>query len=174
MWLWIIGIVVVLWILGSLFGGGGGGGSNHYRQPWEGSCFPAGTLIHTPAGCVPIESLKENDSVYCYDYRAKQLVAGQITRVDVGVEPEVRTITFLRGGSITCSPSQRLYGGLGMGWIRSGGVKAKSAVGEFKILKTETKEWGRAVYSFVIQPHDNFVVLTTGGIELIVHDNSSP
>lgn len=174
MWWWIIGIVVVLWILGSLFGGGGGSKFDSFHSSGGHNCFPVGTLVHTPAGRVAIEGLKTNDHVYCYDYGAKQLVVGQITRVDVGSEPELRIITFLRGGSITCSPSQRLYGGSEKGWIRTGKVKARSAVGEFKILKIETKEWGRAVYSFVIQPHDNFVVLTTGGIELIVHDNSSP
>ena len=167
-----------------MFGGGGGDGESKFGPrrgpPTEGCCFPAGTLVHTPAGRVPIETLKANDSVYCYDYGTKRLVAGQITRVDVGVEPEIRTITFLRGGgSITCSPSQRLYCGPEKGWIRTGEVKARSAVGEFRVLKTETKEWSKPVYSFVVQPHDNFVVLTTGGIELlgielIVHDNSSP
>ena len=51
---------------GSIYGGGGGGGGGGYYNT-SSSCFPAGTMISTPNGLIPIEDIKEGDVVYGYD-----------------------------------------------------------------------------------------------------------
>jgi len=48
-------------------GGGGGGGGYGYYQYSVTTCFPANTMISTPAGLIPIQDIKVGDSVYAYD-----------------------------------------------------------------------------------------------------------
>jgi hypothetical protein len=76
------------WICDPAFGAGytgcnyevTGGWCGTYGSPCQGgpSCFLAGTMISTPDGDRPIESLKEGDAIWCVGEDGKR-VAGRIT-----------------------------------------------------------------------------------------------
>jgi hypothetical protein len=44
----------------------------------SGSCFAAGTLVQTPDGLVPIEQIKEGDSVFAYDFSENRVVERKV------------------------------------------------------------------------------------------------
>jgi RHS repeat-associated protein len=52
-------------------------------EEWLAQCFPAGTLVATPRGQFPIESLKVGDEVWAYDLVVSRWVARKILRTYV-------------------------------------------------------------------------------------------
>jgi RHS repeat-associated protein len=68
-----------------------------------GPCFPAGTLVATPTGEVPIEDLAEGDEVYAYDFETQSVVVekvlqtpGNWTDIWIDVATESETIRATR------------------------------------------------------------------------------
>lgn len=66
-------------------------------------CFPAGTLISTPRGEVPIEQLKEGDSIY------NALGVGNITKKGERFTHHLVRITMNNGKQITCTPNHPFF-----------------------------------------------------------------
>jgi Family of unknown function (DUF6861)/Pretoxin HINT domain len=80
-------------------------------------CFPAGTLIHTPDGTQPIESLAVGDPVLAYDFDAGRAVARAVTSVTRGsTERWIRTHLAV-GGELRATPPHKFWVESEQGWI---------------------------------------------------------
>lgn len=66
-------------------------------HPWSDECVIAGTMIATPTGEVPIESLRVGDVILSHDG------PDTVTAVGSRVKPTI-TLTLSNGVSITCTP----------------------------------------------------------------------
>src|SRR6056300_656969 len=51
------------------------GGQTPFISGNKGGCFPAGSLVSTTRGEIPIEDIKLNDKVYCFDENDKRWVS---------------------------------------------------------------------------------------------------
>ena len=152
-----------------------------YGGPHQGCCFPAGTLVaislnptNQTYDAKRIETLKLGQSTLCLDYSSGIPIQGQIERVDVASEEILRRITFMNGKSVLCSPSQRLRDIRRKEWIRTARLYPGMELGDLVIKELGDIRWGKEVYSFVVQPFDNFLVLPDEDSTLLIaHDNSS-
>lgn len=61
-------------------------------QEMKGTCFPAGTLISTPDGLKPIESLKRGDKVYSYNLENNRKEISTLEELDINPATEYLTI----------------------------------------------------------------------------------
>ena len=73
-------------------------------------CFPAGTLVDTPAGLKPIETLAVGDNVVSYDlerncYTVRQLIATRAIRH----EGQLVEVATTGGRRVRCTPEHRVY-----------------------------------------------------------------
>jgi len=177
-------LALVFWAIGAIWGGIQDSAASrranpkppkdewpHHKDPWR-TCFPPGTRVSTPGGPRSIESLRVGDSVHCHNYDTGTTVIGTITRADTSQEPKLHDFVLADDmGSISCSPSQRFY--TFPAWVRTEDIRPGTHLGELAVQAIETRRWEGSVHSFVIVPHDNFIVLTDQGTQLIAHDNSS-
>lgn len=75
----------------------------------EDSCFAAGTLIDTPVGPRPIESLREGDVVWSYDLRTRQRIAAPISRTFVHRNALVRDLRLAGGSTLRVTDEHPFY-----------------------------------------------------------------
>jgi hypothetical protein len=73
------------------------------------SCFAAGTLIDTPVGPRPIESLREGDVVWSYDLRTRQRIAAHISRTFVHRNAHVRDLRLAGGSTLRVTDEHPFY-----------------------------------------------------------------
>ena len=116
--------------------------------------------------------------ILCLNYSTGIPIQGRIERVDVAIEDTLRETTFTNGDSFSCSPSQRLYNHATREWTRtyelSEGLRFPFPNShELVIASVRGYRWDKKVYSFVVKPFDNFIVLAGKKSMLVAHDNSS-
>jgi Hint domain-containing protein len=134
-------------------------------------CFPAGTRVKTPRGTCLIEAIRVGDELTVVDFLRSLTSVGSVTRVDKDVEPVLLSIHFDSGDLLVATPSQRIYHD--GEWILVGSIQPESRLGKIFVSKVIPMAWNRDVFTLVVQPSNNYVVVSAGGYEFICHDNSS-
>lgn len=69
-----------------------------WGPPVTPGCFVAGTMVTTPDGQKPIESLKEGDRVMTYDFGEQELVESEVTEVQIHNGDDEREVITLSTG----------------------------------------------------------------------------
>ena len=163
MW-YIVGIFIAFVIFGLLFGGGSGSSGGH-------GCLAAGNQVLTSYGSVNVESLKKGDLIKSFDYETGNQVEGKILEVQVGSQPVIHEFHLANGARLDTSPTQRVrVNGL---WIRAKNLKVGMRIGHSEIIRLSTRQGPEPVYTFVLEPIDNFIV-RCGDEDIVCHDNSTP
>ncbi|MFJ5546289.1 polymorphic toxin-type HINT domain-containing protein [Streptomyces sp. NPDC093225] len=86
----------------------------------SGGCFVSGTLVATPTGAVPVETLRIGQVVVAQDPDTGLTTAERIT--DVLTRTVSRVLDVAAGGHvITCSPEHPFWVG-GLGWVEAGSL----------------------------------------------------
>ena len=67
-------------------------------------CFPAGTMIATPTGNIPIEAIRESDRVLAWDEKAETLVHGTVART-MRRRPRSLVSISHEYGILVCTPN---------------------------------------------------------------------
>ncbi len=70
-------------------------------------CFAEGTLISTEDGEIPIEEIKEGDSVLAYDFNSESVVTKKVTRLESNYL-ELNILTTLHMSQLKLSNEIRL------------------------------------------------------------------
>ena len=136
-----------------------------------GCCFLADTIVKLPEGQVKISDIKVGSRVVSYDLERRRFVEGKVVRVDVEIEPVILDIRFAKSDVLTCTPSQRLWAG--SAWMCAGEVLGGVTVGEATCASVIQRPWGKSVFTLVVEPWNNYVVLSLKGERFVAHDNSS-
>ena len=147
-----------------------------------GTCFTAGTLIHTPAGDVPIETLRAGDTVSCFDQSTG------IQTTETVEETFARTTTRLihltiGDATITATP-EHPFMVTGLGWIHAADLHP----GDHLVAATEDLDGGQrtvtvdsirvetldeadavTVYNVHVHTHHTYYVLA-GDVAVLVHN----
>jgi|688.fasta_scaffold12037_20 hypothetical protein len=79
-------------------------------------CLPAGTMIETPSGAIPIEQIQDGDLVLAYDRSSERLVEARISGVASRVVEEVIEIE-VDGVTLQLSPEHPVM--TRRGWIEA-------------------------------------------------------
>jgi intein/homing endonuclease len=81
-------------------------------------CTPAGTLLKTINGYVPVEKLKKGDEVYSFDEKQKKVVLNKITSLLKRKSEKLLKLKFSGGIELTCTPEHPLlvYENNGVVW----------------------------------------------------------
>ena len=83
-----------------------------YEPPSSGGgCFIAGSMVMTPSGQKPIESLRPGDAVYSYDEKAGKVVESKVTAVHAHARQPYGTLTLGDGTRIGVTPNHRFHSG---------------------------------------------------------------
>jgi hypothetical protein len=170
-----------------LKGLGEGGLKGFAKKAWckvgFGTCFTAGTLIHTPDGDRQLETLRAGDKVYCFD----QTTGAQT--LETIEETFVRTTTRLFhltvGSDFISTTAEHPFMVHGMGWIQAADLRPGDrlvtatdpnvTVGEATVtldaLRAETLDDADAVtvYNIHVHTHHTYYVLA-GDIPILVHN----
>ena len=67
-------------------------------------CFPAGTMIATPTGNLPIEAIRESDRVLAWDEKAGKLIHGTVART-MRRQPSALVSISHEHGILVCTPN---------------------------------------------------------------------
>lgn len=134
-------------------------------------CFPAGTLVVTENGSRQIEGLQIGDTVVATCLETGARYPATVERVDVDLEKTLLRIEFEGGDALVTTPTQRLLSG--SDWLLSRKVRPGSRIGDRLVIDIKPQPWGQEVYTLVIAPYNNYVVLTKERAEVVCHDNSS-
>jgi len=84
-----------------------------------GNCFVAGTLVSTPTGDVPIESLVAGQTVLAFDVATDRIVSSRVVATAKRTSDEICAIHAASGHSITCTVDHPIYSP-GRGFISAG------------------------------------------------------
>ncbi|MFD2024232.1 polymorphic toxin-type HINT domain-containing protein [Promicromonospora aerolata] len=143
-----------------------------------GQCFVAGTLIRTPDGPRPIETIAVGDKVWAHD-----LATGR-DELQLVVETFVRTTTELfhltLAGAVVSTTAEHPFMVHGRGWtdaafLRAGDllVTDDGTTVPVEAIETEQRSDAQAetVYNFHVETHHNFYV-HAGDTPVLVHNAS--
>ena len=108
--------------MSSIYGFCGGAGTftryrTGYPPPYvpRGVCFVAGTLVSTPNGEVPIETLEVGDEVLARDMETGKTAAYPITALIRNHRADLCEVRMVDGDSVTASTNHRFFV-VGKGW----------------------------------------------------------
>ncbi len=126
-------------------------------------CFPAGTVVHTPAGLRPIEELQAGDEVCCFDWEGREQVS-RISNTSFHESAQVYEYEFW-GGSFIATPNH---------WVLTEGNAFKE-IGRFtsdevlydrkgliRPFELSRKLDKRSVYNLLVSTHHSFFVGEAG------------
>ena len=83
-------------------------------------CFPAGTLISTPRGKMPIEKIRVGQPIY------HALGVGAVEAISARPESHLIALEFDDGTTVTCTPNHPLF--TSRGWTQAGRLETRSDV----------------------------------------------
>lgn len=83
-----------------------------------GSCFVAGTMVSTPLGQVPIEGLRDGDSVLAFDHQQGKVVNSRVTATSNRASNDIYCLHTFSGHFAVCTGSHAIYSP-GRGYIRT-------------------------------------------------------
>ena len=168
---------------GGLKGGLKGFGKEPFCKVGFGTCFTAGTLVRTPGGDRPIETLRAGDKVYAVD----QVTGAEL--VEIVEETFVRTTTTLFhltiGGSTVTTTAEHPFMVTGMGWVQAGDLRVGDPLvttGEptvatggsaltIEAIRVEDLDQAHAVtvYNIHVRTHHTYYVLA-GDLPVLLHN----
>src|SRR6266403_5699422 len=134
-------------------------------------CFPAGTLVVTENGSRKIDDFQVGDTVVAICFETGMKCLATVERIDVELEKTLLRIEFEGGDALITTPTQRLRNGVE--WLLSRDVKPSCWIGNRRVIDIKPRPWGQEVYTLVIVPYNNYVVLTEKHTQIVCHDNSS-
>ncbi|MGC5166342.1 polymorphic toxin-type HINT domain-containing protein [Luteimicrobium sp. DT211] len=158
-----------------LRGGLKGFGKEAWCKVGFGTCFTAGTLVATPDGDKPIESLRAGDKVYTYD----QITGVQL--LETVEETVVRTTTTVFhltiGDAVVTTTAEHPFMVAGMGWIQARDLRAGDLLTTpdgtvaLDAINPETVDEADAVavYNIHVHTHHTYYVLA-GDLPILVHN----
>ena len=134
-----------------------------------GGCFVAGTLIETPAGKKPIETLNEGDEVITYDSASKSNIHKRIIGTSRKAMSFLRRIVVGRD-TITATPGHLIY--TAKGWLSATLISTGTFItnSEHSFVRVDTAftiESPQAVYNFEVEDNHNYYIGEEG---LLVHN----
>jgi len=160
---------------GGLKGGLKGFGKEPFCKVGFGTCFTAGTLVRTPGGDRPIETLRAGDKVYAVD----QVTGAEL--VESVEETFVRTTTTLfhltvNGHTVTTT-AEHPFMVTGMGWVQAADLRAGDLLttpgGTVVLDATRTQTVAEqdpvTVYNIHVRTHHTYYVLA-GAVPVLVHN----
>ena len=124
-----------------------------------------------PSGSVNVESLKKGDIIKSFDYETGEKADGKVLEVQVGNQPIIHEFRLANGIRLDTSPTQRVM--VNGSWIRAKNLKVGMKIGHSEIIGLSTRQGPEPVYTFVLEPIDNFIV-RCGDEDVVCHDNSTP
>ena len=130
-------------------------------------CFVAGTMITTPHGAVPIESLKLGDKVISYDETTGGLTESAVTATFVHEDQDVTTLNLGNGEQIVATPNHPFYLAdkhlyTNAGSLKKGDLLFKLQDHNSPLLMVTLKAAPRSesqkarVFNFTATPHRNY------------------
>ena len=136
-------------------------------------CFIAGTLVDTPSGPKPIESIGYGDKVYSYDFEHEKIVEDIVDGYYDVERSDVVKMTFDNGTSIEGTYPHRFYSAAKDEWIQMGEFKAGDPIrtvdGIDTIVKSiESKPENTKVYTLQTAEYHNFFIVTNNDDKYIV------
>ncbi|GAA4850841.1 hypothetical protein GCM10023221_32890 [Luteimicrobium xylanilyticum] len=141
-----------------------------------GTCFTAGTLIHTPHGDRPIETLRAGDQVYCYDQTTS---ATTVETVEETFERTTRTLIHLTiAGHVLTTTPEHPFMVHELGWIQATDlhpgdhlITADERHATVDAIETKTADASDAVtvYNLHVHTHHTYYVLA-GNHPVLVHN----
>ncbi|MGE3167185.1 MAG: Hint domain-containing protein [Planctomycetota bacterium] len=136
-------------------------------------CFPAGTLVATPVGDVPIEEIAAGCVVYGYDVETGQVVEREVVQVFRN-STRLWVEIVLDGETLVAPPAHLMWVESQRDWIAAKslevGMELRLLSGEFRAVRevrVRVLEAPEATYNFEVREvHDYFV----GHLAVLVHN----
>ena len=137
---------------------GSGGGSS-------GGCFPAGTLVRTPIGDVPIEALNSGDLIESIVVGSGEVSTRKILKKQIHGERRIWRIEFSNGDSINTTQIHSFFDG--SKWKRAGEiVEGDSLVGSHSerrvVVRSFMTERLEPVYNLIVE--GDFTFFAAGAV----------
>ncbi len=110
------------------------------------NCFVAGTLIETPNGPVPIESIEQGDIVFtrAQEEPSAPIVCGEVTRVFRNVTSLIMWVTMASGQVLGMTPTHRVWT-VEQEWMYAGALVAGDTFttidGEIAAVESVALDW---------------------------------
>jgi hypothetical protein len=140
-----------------------------YDKNGESPCFVSGTPVATPDGERAIESLREGDVVWSWDFETGTGGGGVVEKTTRRVAPRVETLALAGGHTVTATPNHPFFSVCTRTWIALGSLAADDSVMVLKdgalaarALRGEpvatSSSGGDAftVYDLTVAPHRNY------------------
>ena len=91
-------------------------------RPYGGAdgCFIAGTMIATPNGPKPIETLNTNDVVYSYDIGSRQVVSAPVDEVTTHQSESVQVLNLSNGTTLEVTADHPIFESNSAKWVPAG------------------------------------------------------
>jgi len=136
-------------------------------------CFVQGTLIATPRGPKPIQTIQPGDSIYTFDFSTKDVAVRKVIETFKSHDQEILLLNFTGIEEIRCTPSHRFYTGQ---WSHARDLKPGDRVlgldGQWKKLMTIRKEIKpQPIFNLHVDELHNYFV---GQLGLLVHNSKTP
>lgn len=148
----------------------GGGGKLVAPKP----CFVAGTLVATNKGYLPIEDVKDGDSVLTYSIADKKLQYQIVKDKHQSITDSIVVIILSNGEKVETTPIHSFYVNAGK-WVPAGQLTEKDFIwfangskGKIKEIYTVTRQ--EVVYNFEVPITHNYFV-SKG--KILVHNSEN-
>jgi intein/homing endonuclease len=105
------------------------------------TCFPAGTLVRTPDGAVPIERLEVGDPVLAWDVEKGAAAVASVVATHVHEsDPDLLTLTLADGREIRATADHPFWRPEAKSWARADELAVGEALAVFPPEQRETAE----------------------------------
>lgn len=127
----------------------------------KGGCFATGTLIMTPSGDIPIETLKIGDEVFCYSDSSNDLVTGHVNKTFIHYDETVLKINYWGKNQVTVTPNHWYL--TDEGYFREVGdfssddglITYDNKVAPITSIELQTQK--QIVYNLSVTPHHTYI-----------------
>jgi len=89
-------------------------------------CFPAGTMISTPTGLRPIETMNTGDEVTAWDEKENRFVIGSVGRLYKNPSPKHMVRIAVGTHHVVCTPNHPFW--TARGWVSAGDLKPEDCL----------------------------------------------
>jgi predicted phage tail protein len=142
----------------------------------KGGCFPAGTLISTPNGEIPIESISNGDEVLCFDAMGDLYTSEAYETIT----HETNDLIFVEywGGFLRCTPNHWVLNQFNT-FVPAEGMTTDDALvdenGHLRPITAIRKQESAKVYNFKVEEYHTYIAsgirVHNGGNGLGSHDD---